>query len=254
MNYGGGGAPANNAPAGVLKSFKAFTLAEVLITLGIIGVVAAMTLPTLISNARYKELETGLKRGYSLIGQALNMYQAETGERLTDENVGSHELKPILLKYMKIAKDCGWGSEGDVAVLEKGCVPNYVNAGDTSKNSKIYKNFNGTNTIDLTYFDDGQFVLVDSSLILLENRAKVNVLYISVDVNGYLKNPNRLGQDLFMFQINEKGTLLPMGVEGTNYYSETDEYCSATSTNNMNGAGCTYKALTDKDYFKNLPK
>lgn len=51
-----------------------------------------------------------------------------------------------------------------------------------------------------------------------------------------------------------KGTLLPMGVEGTDYYSETDEFCSTTSTGDMNGAGCTYKALTDKDYFKNLHK
>ena len=77
-------------------------------------------------------------------------------------------------------------------------------------------------------------------------------LYISVDVNGYNKNPNRFGHDLFMFQIDDKGKLLPMGLSGTTYYD--DEYCSATSTNKMNGAGCTHKALTEKDYFKNLPK
>ncbi len=71
---------------------------------------------------------------------------------------------------------------------------------------------------------------------------------------GTIKNPNRLGQDLFMFQINEKGMLLPMGVKGTDYYSEIDEYCSNSSSDSINGAGCTYNALTDKDYFKNLPK
>ena len=59
----------------------AFTLAEVLITLGIIGVVAALTLPALIQNNRNKELQTGLKKAYSVISQALDMYQAETGER-----------------------------------------------------------------------------------------------------------------------------------------------------------------------------
>lgn len=57
-----------------------------------------------------------------------------------------------------------------------------------------------------------------------------------------------------MFQINDKGTLLPMGAPNTDYYSKTDKYCSPTSTNSMNGAGCTYNALNDKDYFKNLPK
>lgn len=77
--------------------------------------------------------------------------------------------------------------------------------------------------------------------------------FISVDVNGYLKNPNRLWQDLFMFQIDDKGKLLPMGAEGTTYYSETDKYCSPASTDPMNGAGCTtYKALTDNKYFSKL--
>ena len=45
-----------------------------------------------------------------------------------------------------------------------------------------------------------------------------------------------------------------MGKEGTKYYNETDAYCSETSTNSMNDAGCTQKALTDKDCFKNLPE
>ena len=62
-----------------MKKF-AFTLAEVLITLGIIGVVAVITLPAVINNSRNKQLEAGLKRAYSVTSQALDMYQAETGE------------------------------------------------------------------------------------------------------------------------------------------------------------------------------
>lgn len=231
-----------------------FTLAEVLITLGIIGIVAAMTLPTVINNSRNKQLEAGLRRSYSIISQALDMYQAETGERITQDTIS---VKKLLIKYIQTARDCGQGSESSEAALEKVCIPNYVNTGSTEKNSTKYKTFNGKTNIILGYFDDGQFVMNDGSLVLLENRIfnnKENVLYISVDVNGYNKNPNRLGQDLFMFQIDKKGKLLPMGVEGTKYYSTTDEYCSASSTSNINGAGCTYNALTDKDYFKNLPK
>ena len=53
---------------------KGFTMAEVLITLGIIGVVAAMTLPSLINNNRNKALEAAFKKNYSVIEQALNMY------------------------------------------------------------------------------------------------------------------------------------------------------------------------------------
>ena len=58
----------------------AFTLAEVLITLGIIGVVAAMTMPTLIANHRKKVVETKLEKFYSVMNQAINMTNAEYGD------------------------------------------------------------------------------------------------------------------------------------------------------------------------------
>ncbi len=230
------------------KQKSAFTLAEVLITLGIIGIVAAMTLPTVINNSRNKQLEAGLKRAYSLISQALDRYQAETGERITTDTGASQKIKPLIIKYLQIAQDCGYGSKDS-----KACIQNWDNATDERQSTK-YKNFNGKTVMNVALFDDGQFVLNDGSLVLLENQLNNKKLYISVDVNGYNKNPNRLGVDLFMFQIDDKGKLLPMGVSGTDYYTENEEYCSVTSTNNMNGAGCSYKALTDKNYFKNLPR
>ena len=239
----GGGAPENKLLVGKKIGF---TMAEVLITLGIIGIVAAMTLPSLINNKKNKELETAFKKNYSVISQALNMYYAQNGERLTSDIVGQHELKPILVKYMNVLHDCGWGA----MAVSTSCIPNY---GDPDRNSKVYKNFTGTNNINLIFFDDGQFVLSDGNLILLENNGPYNnKMYISVDVNGHLKNPNRLGHDLFMFQIDNKGNLLPMGAEGTDYYDANDAYCSSTSTNNMNGAGCTIKAINEKDYFTKL--
>lgn len=55
----------------MLHRVKGFTLAEVLITLGIIGIVSALTLPTLISNCRKYVIETQLKEFYSIMNQAL---------------------------------------------------------------------------------------------------------------------------------------------------------------------------------------
>src|SRR5574344_2035276 len=49
-----------------MKKF-AFTLAEVLIVLGIIGVVAAMTIPTLINNYQVSQYESALKHTYSTL-------------------------------------------------------------------------------------------------------------------------------------------------------------------------------------------
>lgn len=47
---------------------------------------------------------------------------------------------------------------------------------------------------------------------MIENPSGLsNRILISVDVNGYSKKPNRLGKDLFMFQVSDTGKLLPMG-------------------------------------------
>lgn len=58
---------------------KAFTLAEVLITLGIIGVVAAMTIPTLIANTRSQQYRSKFKKAISTISQAARMSQSLYG-------------------------------------------------------------------------------------------------------------------------------------------------------------------------------
>ena len=60
---------------------EGFTLAEVLITLGIIGVVAALTLPTLIQNHANKVVETRLAKFYSAINQAITLAEVDYGDR-----------------------------------------------------------------------------------------------------------------------------------------------------------------------------
>ena len=57
-----------------------FTLAEVLITLGIIGVVAAMTIPTLMTNYQKKSTATQLKKTYATISNAVRLSEEENGE------------------------------------------------------------------------------------------------------------------------------------------------------------------------------
>ena len=85
---------------------KAFTLAEVLITLAIIGVVAAMTIPTLISNYKKHEVETKLVKFYSVINEAVKLSEIDNGEmvhwdRFMDQEAFYHKY---LEKYLKVAK------------------------------------------------------------------------------------------------------------------------------------------------------
>lgn len=234
------------------RRFVAFTLAEVLITLGIIGVVAALTIPTVISSVQHKELEVGLKNAYSTLSEALKMYEQENGYPVTPAKLQIHELKPILMERIKIVKDCGTGSSGDV---DNACVPNKGLVSDPDNYKDIYMTYNGQNTIAYAYFDDGQFVMNNGMLVLINNSgaAVQEALTIAVDVNGYNKKPNRLGQDLFMFQIIDNGILVPGGNKGS-AFANTNFYCSETSTRDLNGAGCTEKALYEKGFFNNLPK
>uniref|UniRef100_UPI00402818C9 prepilin-type N-terminal cleavage/methylation domain-containing protein n=1 Tax=Candidatus Scatousia sp. TaxID=3085663 RepID=UPI00402818C9 len=64
----------------MVRGKSAFTLAEVLITLGIIGIVAAMTMPTLIGKYKKKELANRAKVAYSILSQAIKLSEVENGE------------------------------------------------------------------------------------------------------------------------------------------------------------------------------
>ena len=97
----------------------AFTLAEVLITLGIIGVVAAMTLPTLIQTYKKRVVETRLQKVYSVMNQAITSSTVDNGETETWEGIANssatHEdtlawfnkyLAPYL-KYTEVKQENG---------------------------------------------------------------------------------------------------------------------------------------------------
>ena len=110
----------------VLKKKAAFTLAEVLITLGIIGIVAAMTLPTLIANYQKKVVETRLIAFYSKINQAYRMSYAENGDTVdwitSDKNYSYDEmvkwLEQYIFPYMKHynVKQCKVKTTGQIGV------------------------------------------------------------------------------------------------------------------------------------------
>lgn len=68
---------------------KGFTLAEVLITLVIIGVIAAMTIPTLMNSTNQQEYRTGFKKAISSLNQALSLNYALEGTMVGDSTLNS---------------------------------------------------------------------------------------------------------------------------------------------------------------------
>lgn len=92
-------------------------------------------------------------------------------------------------------------------------------------------------------------------LVAFENPAN-GYVWISVDINGKNKMPNRWGWDLFTFELTNDG-LLPLGAPGTTatYSNKPEDYCNINqNTKNENGATCSYFAITNQDYFKELYK
>ena len=83
-----------------MKRLKGFTLAEVLITLAIIGVVAAISIPSVISNSQQQEFKTGLRKAVSVLNSAITMNMALDGESPYD----NANLFGYLTRHMSVLK------------------------------------------------------------------------------------------------------------------------------------------------------
>ena len=84
-----------------MKRFKkGFTLAEVLITLAIIGVVAAISIPSVISNSQQQEFKTGLRKAVSVLNSAITMNMAIDGESPYD----NANLMGYMMRHMAVIR------------------------------------------------------------------------------------------------------------------------------------------------------
>lgn len=82
-----------------------FTLAEVLITLVIIGVIAAMTVPTLMNNTNAHEFRSALKKAISGVNQALTLHYALTSESARDFTTATNLVDNVFKKRMSVMDD-----------------------------------------------------------------------------------------------------------------------------------------------------
>ncbi len=218
-----------------MKSFRnnirfllAFTLAEVLITLGIIGVVAAMTIPTLMTKIQEHQTVSKLKETYSILSQAIRLvgedqgYPEEWGISGRDARSGAivaEKLKP----YLKIAVDCGMANEGNTNCFAEKLTTLNGQAVYNTKNSVskyLVSLLNGTSVVFEGAASDGLY------------------MYFLVDINGKSK-PNIWGVDIFEFSYKEGIGLVPSG-HPQNTSNTYKKFCKdMTST----GYGCAYYVL-----------
>ena len=181
----------------------AFTLAEVLITLGIIGVVAAMTIPMLYKNFRAIIYNAKCKKFQSVMSNAIRRSVDENGDisGWNAEVVGSWvssqkntaAIAQKIVPYLKVSEDCGFK-------------PNCMLVVD-------YKNPNGSKWNTYTNYRDKLFykvILMDGSHVIMTAQGdNCNMRdggyentcgYMILDLNGSAP-PNQFNKDAFVFEI-----------------------------------------------------
>lgn len=185
-----------------------FTLAEVLITLGIIGIVAAMTLPTVITKYQKQETVTKLKKVYTILSQAVAMSEVSNGPcEYWDYSLLSAAFFDKYLKpYLPTIVNSRYGN---------------------IMNEVKYMRTNGTIENSFTLFrDDAMIVsLKDGTVFYMTSNSGGYVAPngsgnrekgLCFDINGF-KKPNVIGRDFFCLMVSKKYKVIPYGA-----YNSTD--------------------------------
>ncbi len=213
-----------------LKKAIAFTLAETLVVMGIIGVVAALTIPNLNQSTGDREKVARVKKAYSNLedayGRATAVYGPIEEWFVNDNNddvVIRKRASERFTEFMKISKTCEDGT---------GCF------------SKDYTNGLSYLLADGTSFAFGEiFGDFVSSYVSGDN----SMAYIFIDIDGP-KGKNELGKDIFLFTIYEDGLFPNLGnQENSSYLFDMD-----VSDENFYGLGATAWIIKNgnMDYLK----
>lgn len=181
---------------------RAFTMAEVLITLGILGVVISMTLPGIIEGYQKKEASTKLKQTYSIFSQVIENAKVNYGDISQWEYFSLNEqvdapnahqiltnfVQAYIAPYMKITEDCGI-SNAEKCKDEKVCNKEKTYCLPFSKNNGYY------------------FITPYARYSIIPNNRAGEInqpeLIVYIDINGNSK-PNIYGRDVFVGYINQK--------------------------------------------------
>ena len=163
-----------------------FTLAEVLITLVIIGVIGALTVPALIQNTQKQEYVSALKKAYSVLSQVTNQIIADEGKPFGDGGwvYNNNTVYNLYRRYLNSAKECN---------AANGCFP-----------PEVYKGLTGGNTYNYSGGYLKKLILADGMIVGFDPNMANGVGRIQVDING-AKKPNTWGRDMFQLYIPDSG-------------------------------------------------
>ncbi len=208
---------------------NAFTLAEVLITLGIIGVVAALTIPTLFENYQKKQTVSKLQKAISVLNQAYKLSFDDLGEPDSALDLGAEEyFKTYWAPYIKVstycskAADCGYKSNNP-----------FISLDNSNMNVGIADGKNSTRTAFLT--PDGFMYIVYTANYPNGSKDPKPFYRVLVDINGSTP-PNRSGNDVFWLVRAEEDGIHPDGYSSS--LKSVQQYCSYDLSGGSSGNTC----------------
>lgn len=211
------------APSSGFQKQCAFTLAEILITLAIIGVVASMTIPTLIINQQKQATAERVKKFYTTINQALSMAKVDYGDFTSWDYTSTTDFYTKYLQpYLNAADETSFAVWGDFDV---------TNVRIFSLNDGSYVTFTA-----LSNFTYGNGTNPASRLEL--------TLFLKRPPDG-IYNPTslKITHDRFYFLIDSRGRLIPPNLNSSRATNITK--CSTNIYNNNGNLDCS--ALIMKD-------
>lgn len=225
-----------------ISLFTAFTLAEVLIVLGIIGLIADMTIPTLISRTQEKVAVTKLKKAYATLDSAYRLAISEEGTIETwftncDITTCGTIFYKNIIKYLNVSKDCG-ANEG---CFQKGAVK--------TLDGRNYIEYDKRTTEPKIILADGTSVMFYANIFDNPNcDASMPCGNIKVDIDG-LKGKYQFGEDVFIFEVTRQG-LMPQG--NSKSFETFENYCNKSKSTSGNGQSCAAWVIYNEnlDYLK----
>lgn len=209
---------------------KAFTLAEVLLTLTIVGTIAALTIPSLMFATQQAENKAALKNFYSIITQASYSVSENQWTIVPDISTSSNNMRDAYASVLSVMK----------SGFTKDLFP------------PVYKIYKSTNTQDFSADTFPALQLVNGVLIIFKSdnagipmgaeTAYMGDIY--VDING-VKPPNEWGTDMFLFsmELQVKSSMIKVIPAGTANGGFTCEVNGSPGDSNYEG--CTYNMLYD---------
>lgn len=213
-----------------------FTLAEVLITLVVVGIISAVTTPVLMKKYTEQQTVSAVKKFYSEISQAYNSAILKNGTPDTwnwaNGTTGSEYIMNLLSNHLRIMNRCKPRSIC--------AIPSIYKTLNTNINWAI--NLNNESSMAVARLDNGSlfWIWTDNNCTRTPRGNSIQLKNVCgeilVDINGQNK-PNVLGKDVFMFYTT-KYNVLPVGTRFETFYS-LNNYCDKRKTDQRNGYACT---------------